>query len=102
MSAPRGEVHEMFSSANLKKAISPEQNPFHALHSPRDEFSVAARLDVEPHNRFGVRTAQIEAPVAQVEAQAVHFVYGYCFGFKCCLNSRDSGLRIFQREVNFA
>ena len=25
-----------------KKAISPEQNPFHALHTPRNEFNIAA------------------------------------------------------------
>lgn len=54
ISNPRSRVHEMFFSANLKKAISPEQSPFHALHSPLNEFSVASRLDVQPHHRFGI------------------------------------------------
>ena len=81
-------------------AISPEQSPFHALHSLRNVFSVATCLDVQPHDRLGVRATQIEAPYAHVEAQPVHFVDGYCFGFKCSSNSLDGGFGIVEREID--
>ena len=55
---------------------SPEQGPIHALYSLGNEFCVTPCLDVQANNRFGVRTAQIKAPIAHVEAQAVHLVYG--------------------------
>jgi hypothetical protein len=72
----------MFLNLYVRKAISPEQSPFDAFHALRDEFSVGPGLDVQLHNRFGVRTAQIEALLAHVEAQAVHFIDEYGFGFK--------------------
>src|SRR6267154_6499248 len=62
----------------------------------------AARLDVEPYQGFGIRAAQIEAPVRELEGHAVGPIEDDGPRRVACFEGRDGRLGIRDPEIELA
>src|SRR5260221_13954524 len=73
---------------------------FHGL--VLEESQRAARLDVEPYQGFGIRAAQVEAPIRELEGHAVGTIEDHGLRRIAGLEGRDRRLGIGGPKIELA
>src|ERR1700693_3753870 len=71
----------------------------HLLGLRLKEIHRAADLDIEPYQGLGVRAAQIEAPVRELERHAVGSIQNEGLRRIACLEGRDGRLRLRDPKI---
>src|SRR5258706_15495627 len=66
------------------------------------ELHRAAYLDVEPYQRFGIRAAQIEAPIRELEGHTVGPIEDDGLRRIACFEGRDGRLGIGNPKIELA
>src|SRR3984893_5363883 len=67
-----------------------------------EELHRSAGLDVQPYQGFGIRTAQIEAPIRELEGHAVGSIEDDGPRRVACFEGRDGRLGIRDPEIELA
>src|SRR5216683_2188219 len=64
-----------------------------------EESQRAARLDVEPYQKFDIRAAQVEAPIRELEGHAVDTIEDHDLQHITGLEDRDRRLNIGNPKI---